>query len=328
MAFDEYEFSFDKGQTAGAQWKQTLLEAHGLHCDADPQAAVSSALKRWKLGPVGVTRAELVGQALSPVADTQPSWPGEWMFVKLVESGFIDFEHGNSVQRFEAGSMLIVDPARHFKEMFPVRTQLTTLRISKANLRARGARSSIDGYMVANTRSADVLAVRDLIRCVAGQFELPSQKVRHRMGEHLQDLVDVLLGEPDTVSHHRAGDTLLLRAKRYIETHFGDEALDADAVARSVHVSSKHLQRIFAASGTSLMRYVWHVRLAHAERLLRTSDARTMPAQEIAWRCGFSSASHFSRVFKQRFGVSPGDVRAMQGKDAALSPAEALPSRE
>ena len=36
---------------------------------------------------------------------------------------------------------------------------------------------------------------------------------------------------------------------------------------------------------------------------------RRMPVGEVAHATGFAQHSHFSRAFRQRFGVSPGQVR-------------------
>lgn len=70
----------------------------------------------------------------------------------------------------------------------------------------------------------------------------------------------------------------------------------------------KHLQRLFRSQGTSVMRHIVQVRLEHAHTLLRTGASDATSVQGIAWQCGFSTAAHFSRVFKQRFGVSPRSV--------------------
>jgi transcriptional regulator GlxA family with amidase domain len=90
---------------------------------------------------------------------------------------------------------------------------------------------------------------------------------------------------------------LALLQRRYTET------IDATSIARAVGISPRHLQRLFLSQlGTTLERYLFATRLDHARQLLRQS---TLPVLEVAIASGFVSASHFSRLYKGRFGVSP-----------------------
>ena len=56
------------------------------------------------------------------------------------------------------------------------------------------------------------------------------------------------------------------------------------------------------------MRYVLEKRLDRAHTLVKQLGQHRMQIQEIAYMCGFESPSHFSRMFKQHFGVSPRDA--------------------
>jgi AraC-like DNA-binding protein len=74
---------------------------------------------------------------------------------------------------------------------------------------------------------------------------------------------------------------------------------------RAVCVSDAHLNRLFRAEGESLMRYVWNCRLALAADMLKRNRKSRVEIREIAYRCGFSTPAHFSRAFKERYGVTP-----------------------
>src|SRR5262249_3500972 len=52
--------------------------------------------------------------------------------------------------------------------------------------------------------------------------------------------------------------------------------------------------------------YVQGLRLAHASKLL---FKREIPLAEIAYSAGFSDQSHFTRMFKRHFGITPGEFR-------------------
>ncbi len=83
---------------------------------------------------------------------------------------------------------------------------------------------------------------------------------------------------------------------------------EVESIASTVGLSARQLQRAFRrATGASVMAFSRALRLEHArELLLHTRQAN----DEIACGCGFTDASHFARWFRQRYGVSPSELRA------------------
>jgi AraC family transcriptional regulator len=81
-------------------------------------------------------------------------------------------------------------------------------------------------------------------------------------------------------------------------------------LAAEIGLHPAHLSRVFRrACGETLGEYVRRRRVEEAERAL----ASDLSLAEIAARAGFSDQAHFTRVFRQHFGVAPGARRrAMQ----------------
>jgi len=78
-------------------------------------------------------------------------------------------------------------------------------------------------------------------------------------------------------------------------------------IARQIGLSQRQLERLFRERmGVTAIRYYSRLRLEKARRLLRRSS---MSVLEIAVASGFTSASHFSRSFRQQFGISPSAAR-------------------
>ena len=71
------------------------------------------------------------------------------------------------------------------------------------------------------------------------------------------------------------------------------------------------------AHGLSLSRFLWLSRLELARRQLEDPRAATRSITSILLGAGFSSAAHFSRMFRQRYGASPREWRAHGGHAAA-----------
>ncbi|CAM3983826.1 helix-turn-helix transcriptional regulator [Bordetella tumulicola] len=73
-------------------------------------------------------------------------------------------------------------------------------------------------------------------------------------------------------------------------------------LARAVGLSEKRLQQIMRDRlGRSVHAQLSEVRLERASGLLHAGASVT----EVAWDVGFSSLSHFSKIFKARYGISP-----------------------
>lgn len=80
-------------------------------------------------------------------------------------------------------------------------------------------------------------------------------------------------------------------------------------LARVAAVSRRQLERLFrAAFGRGVQQFGRDLRLQYAVWLLAGGRA---PVSEVAARCGFGDAAHFSRVFRAAFGRPPSGVRAM-----------------
>ncbi|MCJ2095270.1 GlxA family transcriptional regulator [Methylobacterium sp. J-072] len=102
--------------------------------------------------------------------------------------------------------------------------------------------------------------------------------------------------------HHPALLTVLENMEKTVEA-----PLDRQAMARLASVSARHLDRLFLDKrGLSFSAQYRAIRLSHGRRLLRQSPLRI---GEIATACGFSSAAHFSRIYKSHFGCSPSSER-------------------
>ncbi|MCJ2142289.1 GlxA family transcriptional regulator [Methylobacterium sp. E-066] len=102
--------------------------------------------------------------------------------------------------------------------------------------------------------------------------------------------------------HHPALLTVLETMEKTVEAPLGREAM-----ARLASVSARHLDRLFLDKrGLSFSAQYRAIRLSHGRRLLRQSPLRI---GEIATACGFSSAAHFSRIYKSHFGCSPSSER-------------------
>jgi AraC-like DNA-binding protein len=117
------------------------------------------------------------------------------------------------------------------------------------------------------------------------------------------------------------------RAAAFVAANLCDPQLGPDAIWRAANVSRSRLYRLFAPLG-GVSKYIIQQRLLRAyEALTRVDEHRAIG--RIAHDCGFSNLAHFSRAFREAFGVTAKQVRRNtehRGADAqGTAPAEAPP---
>ena len=79
-------------------------------------------------------------------------------------------------------------------------------------------------------------------------------------------------------------------------------------LARIAAYSEQHFHRVFKqAVGETLNTYIRRTRLEHAANQLMFDHQSSVIA--VAEKCGFVSLSSFNKVFKQQFGMTPGEWR-------------------
>ena len=92
-----------------------------------------------------------------------------------------------------------------------------------------------------------------------------------------------------------------------IHAQMAKEDIDMEHIAAALSLSRKQLRtRVMDITGQTPVAFALQVRLNYARRMITSEDT---PLTIIARRCGFQTASHFSKSFKQQFGVSPQQYR-------------------
>jgi AraC-like DNA-binding protein len=294
-------------EMAHAQLTQQIHN-HGLRAKFDRQSN-GCYVESWRLGAVNLTRAKLDAVELTSSRASLNSGKSDFVYLKTVSAGAVIVEAAGQTQRFDEGSVIGFDPAEPYNERFPQATSLTILRIPKLQLERRGWAASWNIATALDVRNPDTKAVHRMVENIGEQCVGTSPLMHELLGRQLLGLMELVMATADASEHRPAAEIIVLQARQFIEDNLAYEGLGAEKVASAVKVSPKHLEKLFAERGTPLMRHVWQRRLDQAEKLLISGSMAHCSIQEIGWRCGFATAAHFSRTFKQRFGVPPGQLR-------------------
>ena len=113
----------------------------------------------------------------------------------------------------------------------------------------------------------------------------------------------------------------LVEAVELMESNI-EEPMTLDELATHVGISRRQLERLFQKHLQCVpTRYYLEIRLRRARSLLLRSSRSIV---DIAFACGFVSAPHFSKCYRDFFGIPPREERLPRSKPAALSVAEMM----
>lgn len=132
--------------------------------------------------------------------------------------------------------------------------------------------------------------------------------------EHVLDLVVSIIETTDR-DYDRLSNGVraarLAMIRREIDRNFVDMDFSLVALARRLAVTPRYVQRLLAEMETSFSDELTRRRLNRAHDMLSSSRHLHVNVIEVAHECGFSSVSHFHRMFRRQFNETPGGVRAI-----------------
>jgi AraC-like DNA-binding protein len=161
----------------------------------------------------------------------------------------------------------------------------------------------------------------DLMHKALDEIEACSAESAETIGDAIAQLLRQSLmersGRPTSLTLREA---LRDRIRAYIHRNLRDPGLSIDQIATALRCSKRTLHKAFSNDGATLSDTIWHLRLERCRRDLAAPACAWKSITEIAFSWGFSSATHFSKAFREAYGTSPKRYRMMAGSEAA--PAE------
>lgn len=252
----------------------------------------------------------------------------------VVMAGTMHVSDGDGEYMVRPGRVMLLPPGRRAAIAAAPGTALHEVS-GQASLVRRGrwlvadaTRGRTPDLVVAGTRIAggDAIArvvVQSIAGCAIGRpiFQLLRAELARGGAGHPALAVSLMsavvvqalrraLAAADGGAGAAVNDTGIGRAVATMRAHPG-EPHSVGALAGVAGMSRSTFLRHFArVMRTPPMAYLQHVRLEEARAMLRTT---ALPIKTVAARTGFASRSHFSRLFRARYGVDPSHFRLDHG---------------
>ncbi len=272
----------------------------------------------WRDLRLSSIRSNAIGIERSPNEPAQNKHDS-YFAVVLLSGAYRLAQDGREIV-LEPGDMAIYDATRPHHIVCPTSFSKLIVSIPRPLLKAKVAGVERRTALRIPGDAGLGAVTSDFIRSCAGRAEVLPPGAFAALSEHCADLLALTLasiGEQKAPwTRHRA--MTLSRLKLFVDRNLRDPKLNVAAVSGGVGLSSRYINDVFKDDGASLMRYVWTRRLENCRNDLRSAARAGHSVSDIAFGWGFNDLSHFSRAFKQKYGVSPRDYRRCEARSTAI----------
>lgn len=221
----------------------------------------------------------------------------DFLCIIAIQAGSLYLRHGSDYYLAEAGDVILTQPGSN-----------TEYRTGPENF-AAGLMLLMQGPLLDDILRKSPLGVRAIVTPPALD-ELDS--LTAQLGKHMCDdatpeteavlCFRILALLSSAATERNAPSSIKKRIEKFITSHLAEE-LSVEKLAHELQCSKSALnQRFVQLFGMPPHRYITHLRLEQAAKLLNEG---MLSIKEIASQLGYNNALNFSTLFRRHFGVAP-----------------------
>jgi len=287
-------------------WSKALEEIMP-NLQFDPlESGFEACLRHRDLGRLCLNYVQAAPQRIRTPARPR-SVPTARFGIIYLKSGMLRVQQNARTVELNDGACVIVDGSQPSEVMTCRHSESLNISVSAEWLQQWLARpeSEVAKPFVATSRAArplldllDYLCEIDAPLCIGGDL----------IAGQLGGALAIAVGEGEVTGTNHAA-RLLNRLRQSIGTRYSDPRYCPQTAADEAGISRRYLVLLFTQAGTTFNSELMRVRLDRSSEMLCEPRFDSLSVMDIALRCGFADASHFSKRFRARFGSSPACYR-------------------
>jgi AraC-like DNA-binding protein len=296
-----------------ALWQDIVCDVYvQLDCKSDMRASFRGEITRTPLGPAACSTVSSGQQRVCRTPSRIARAHEEFILIALGRHGAGAVLQDGRETIIRPGEFALYDTTRPYELQFDEAFTQTILQVPREMLYRRiTGIETMTAISFSSERPLEKLAY-DFIAAISQAADQVEYDTAARLTDQALDLVALALGDryrnaPLASSTHRSA--LLYRLKTYIQNHLRDPDLSLSRTAAALGISTRYVNDLLADDRTSFQRHLLTQRLEQCARELSSHRTAHRQIGEIAFAWGFNDLSHFGRVFREHYGLSPRDWR-------------------
>ncbi len=317
---------FDRARVGRfAAWRSMIATVFDVGARAQEISSFEGDFVAWCSGRFVLSEAKSsrIHLLRSPDFDARSRF--DHFAIRLAVSGDIAGLAGSKDVDVESGDVLFIDLSQSLNLLLSGRGGMTsdiTLWVPRTHLLTSiGDDHELHGLVVKGNSPAGAL-IGACLRTLATHVSRMSVKEMDALASGSVELTARAVAptlETATASGSAVPLASLVTIRRFIDRNLTLPDLDTKMIAESFGLSRASLYRLFGPLG-GVAGYVRKRRLDRAYQEITAPELANRRIGPIAYRLGFKNVSAFNRVFREAYGVSPGQARAtaLKGFSATL----------
>ncbi|MBG6166486.1 AraC-like DNA-binding protein [Labrenzia sp. EL_13] len=289
-------------------WREAVRAVYDVNPSSDRESTTES-VKAWLLNDLIFSDVSFSSQAFSH--DNRLSLDSNFLSLQLYRYGGSQGLLGENSWQIAPGDIHIFDFSREF---YSTASDSSVIGVvipheyigydptrHPPHMVFRGSTSM--GTFLTNT----LLALFD---------ELPSVKTEDAddLSKGFCGLLEGLLKpqDPSGAKERKSREDRRNEMRSYLNRNLSDPNLGVGDLCQQFNMSRPSVYREFAETG-GVANYIVQRRLERAYYQLASVPEGVRRIKEVAYGVGFNDPAHFSRLFRRRFGITPGQAASLNG---------------
>lgn len=294
-------------------WQEAICE-HYLKVDvcSDDPANYNGFLDKSVIGPTVLTDVYLSRQNIFRTYSHIAHLDKEVIYIMFPSKGSLLVEQSGKEKVSAPGTAVLFDSTKPYHLTCRDHCQSVYVEIPRSMLAERCSNDIISKPISLNFSEGLGWALISFCKLIANDSDSLNKETEAKIASELINLFAIYI---DAETRHKSPykqiskNFRLKSIKSFIDSRLNDPGLTPAEIAKANGISLRYLHYLFESSGTSVSEWVREQRLIKCQQKLVSDQYEGDSITDIAFSMGFNSSSHFSRLFKKRFGMAPRSFR-------------------